>query len=87
MKYYIIKPLAWVARGPNFVATSGGVEFILSPMGAGWGLSYSMETSLFKIWSATLEKGKHKAEDLRETRLLDDLEVAIQPVKRKKKDV
>lgn len=83
-KYYTIKPLSWSVRGLNFIATSGGVEFILSPMGAGWGLSHSIETSLFKIWSATLEEGKQKAEEIRETRLLDDLEVVIYPTRRKK---
>jgi hypothetical protein len=73
MKLYSIKPLNWQPRGDTFFATACGIEFITAPMGVGWSLSYSPETSLFRIWHATIEEAKEKAETMREEKLLDEL--------------
>lgn len=80
MKLYTIKPLQWIARGDTFFATACGIEFITAPMGVGWSLSYSPETSLFRIWHATIEEAKEKAETMRESKLLDELFEVPQPL-------
>lgn len=74
-KLYRFKPLNWQPREETLVATSMGVDYILSLTGTQqWTISYSTESSVFPERADDLEAAKARAEELRRARFEGELE-------------